>query len=185
MEEIWKDIEGYDGAYEVSNLGRVKSVARMPNDAKGRRHPVGERLLRVRDRKGYDVVTLSKDGELKTFCVHRLVAQAFIPNPDRLQVVNHKDENPKNNRADNLEWCTVSYNTSYGTGTARQASTRRERDNYPTKAVVQRDFDGNFIAEFKSLSDASKATGIDKALISKSCKRINRTAGGYVWDFKE
>lgn len=99
MVEVWKDIEGYEGLYQVSNMGRVKSLIK------------GIILKQWTDKDGYRQVGLLK----KTFKVHRLVAKAFIENPDDLPLVNHKDENKANNNITNLEWCTNEYNLSYGT----------------------------------------------------------------------
>ena len=178
MNEIWKDIEGWEGLYQVSNMGRVKSLPRVLMDSKGRRHPVGEKILKPHDRKGYDSVTL-QDMRRETYSVHRLVALHFIPNPDNLPIVNHKDENPKNNRADNLEFCTISYNTRYGTGIQRQVA----NTTYPVKSVEQISIDGHHIAYFDSITEASKATGANKSVIVRCCKGKMATAGGYRWKY--
>ena len=109
--EIWKDIKGYEGLYQVSNMGRIKSLG---ND-KTRK----EKILSLKpNNKGYIIVHLCKNGKRKHFSVHRLVAEAFLPNPDNLPVVNHKIddfEHRSDNRVENLEWCTVEYNNNYGT----------------------------------------------------------------------
>ena len=109
--EIWKDIEGYEGLYQVSNKGRIKSLNRI--DSRG--HKVNEKILSSKpNNKGYLRVHLYKNGKRKPFSVHRLVAIAFIPNPNNLLEVNHKDENKENNTVDNLEWCDRKYNANYG-----------------------------------------------------------------------
>ena len=108
MEE-WKDIIGYEGLYQVSNLGRVRRSGKI--------------LKGGYNNKGYHTINLCKKGISKSFFVHRLVAIAFIPNPNNLPIVNHKDENPKNNCIENLEWCTYKYNANYGTARERQAQT--------------------------------------------------------------
>lgn len=110
-EEVWKDIEGYEGAYQISNFGRVKALARpIPGAYKNR-----EFIKKTtHDTYGYSIVGLSINGKSNTYTVHRLVAKAFVPNPNGLKEVNHKDENKDNNRADNLEWCTTQYNLTYG-----------------------------------------------------------------------
>ena len=106
LNEEWRDIEGYEGLYQVSNLGRVKSL--------NYNHTKSERILKgTPDKDGYLRVALFKDGR-KDYRVHQLVAKMFIPNPGNLQVINHKDENKQNNTAKNLEWCTVAYNNTYG-----------------------------------------------------------------------
>lgn len=112
MTEIWKPIAGYEGTYEVSNCGRVRSVDKYDTVGRFRKG----RVLKASDNKyGYLTVCLYKDGKGKSIRVHRLVCEAFIPNENGLPCVNHKDENRQNNNADNLEWCTYQYNTNYGT----------------------------------------------------------------------
>lgn len=101
MNEIWKDIKDFEGLYQVSNFGRVKSFSR------------GEHLLRLSGGRKYIQVILCKEGKTYARLVHRLVAEAFISNSNNLPCINHKDENPKNNRADNLEWCSYQYNNVY------------------------------------------------------------------------
>lgn len=113
MEEIWKDIEGYEGLYQVSNLSRIKALAKFVNKGKCHRG-WGEHLLRYgADACGYHRTNLSKNGNNRTVKVHRIVAQAFIPNPDNKPQVNHKDGNKQNNHIDNLEWCTQSENLKH------------------------------------------------------------------------
>lgn len=118
--EIWKDIKDYEGLYQVSNLGRVKSLYRIDSS----NHKVYEKILKTRERHSYIAVDLHKEGKAKTFSVHRLVAMAFISNPDNKPQINHKDENKENNCVDNLEWCTVLYNNTYGTRMDRQIDSK-------------------------------------------------------------
>ena len=114
MEEIWKPITGFEGMYEVSNLGRVKSCKRTRLSKAKSISQVQERILKQRgDKDGYLEVALSKDGKLHYFRCHRLVASAFIPNPNHYPVINHKDEDVTNNQVSNLEWCSFSYNTAF------------------------------------------------------------------------
>lgn len=111
MEEIWRDIEGYEGHYQVSNLGRVKSLERYMNGRNGGKSLLKERILKpIKNNRGYLNVNLSKNRKRKNANIHRLVAKAFIPNPDNKPEVNHVDTNKKNNRADNLEWATTKEN---------------------------------------------------------------------------
>ena len=115
MKEVWKDIKGYEGLYQVSNYGNVKSCDRHVFAGVGSNHKtqhIKEKLLRAGGGK-YKQVRLSKNGKIKAFLIHRLVAQAFISNPNNLPCINHKDEDPKNNNANNLEWCTYKYNNEY------------------------------------------------------------------------
>ena len=114
MEEVWKAIEGFEGLYEVSNLGRVKSCQRMRKNKSGSLALIQERILKQKsDKNGYKSVALSLNGKLYYKRVHRLLAIAFIPNPNHFSLINHKDEDVTNNIISNLEWCTPSYNTCY------------------------------------------------------------------------
>ena len=116
MNEEWRPIEGYEGLYEVSNTGRVRSLDRyVKGKGESYRLQKGKMLSPIKNKYGYLQVNLCCNGKNKMFLVHRLSAQAFIPNPDNLPEINHKDENPGNNSVDNLEWCDRSYNNNYGT----------------------------------------------------------------------
>lgn len=142
MGEIWKDIRGYEGIYQVSNLGRVRSLDRHV-DYKWRDKVVTKlfkgKVLRLSyTSDGYLMIYLRKDGEDKYYAVHRLVAQAFIPNPSDLPFVNHKDECKDNNQVDNLEWCTHIYNCNYGTAIARMRQKVTGKPKNWTEAGMQR-----------------------------------------------
>lgn len=119
MEEIWKDIKGYEGKYQVSNYGSVKTL--------NYRRTGTARLLIPKNDKGYLAVGLYKNGKRKMFLIHRLVAEAFIPNPENLPQVNHIDEDKTNNYVENLEWCTQSYNNNYGTRLKRVSESLKNR----------------------------------------------------------
>ena len=171
-QEEWKPIPGYEGLYEVSNYGRVRSYQLDSN---------GKILSTGKDGSGYCFVNLYKDGKAKKHCtVHRLVAEAFIPNPSNFPQVNHKDECKKNNYFGNLEWCSSAYNNSYGTRTRRIAEKI-------SKPVVQLEKKGNFIAEFESLREASRRTGIASISICSCCKHKPgyKSAGGFLWIYKD
>lgn len=115
IKEIWRPIKGYENLYEISNHGRIKGVDRYVKGRYGNlRFQKGHIRKATYNNRGYQAIPLCKDGKYKTFLVHRLVAETFIPNPDNLPEVNHKDENKENNYVDNLEWCTRKYNMNYG-----------------------------------------------------------------------
>ena len=167
MEEIWKPIKGYESLYEVSNLGNVKSLNW------GR-----ESLLKPYPRKGYYCVCLCKNNICRKFSIHRLVAQAFIPNPNNLPLINHKDEDTTNNRVENLEWCTNKYNLNYGSCQQRKSDTL-------SKPINQYSKDGVFIRQWKSAVEASKNLHIDRATIQMVCigRAHRHTAGGFIWRY--
>lgn len=179
MQEIWKDISGYEGYYQVSNLGNVKSMERIverKNNETGNL-PLKSRILSLNTYpKGYKKVTLRKNNTSKSFFVHRLVAEAFIPNPNNYPYVNHKDENPSNNHSDNLEWCTNEYNMSYGTLGYRISLAK-------SKQVFQFDLDGNFLNIFYGVNVASRITNISSTSIVNCCNGASRSAGGFLWSF--
>ena len=127
MNEEWRSIEGYEGLYEVSSYGRVRSLDRYDSRNCFRK---GKVLSLFKDRYGYLSVVLSCNGKYKTTTVHRLVAQAFILNPDNLPQVNHRDEDKNNNNVENLEWCTAKYNNTYGTRQDRVRNSRIKNGTY-------------------------------------------------------
>lgn len=115
MIEKFKPVKGYAGIYEISNLGRVKSISRIIERKDGNTRVTEDRIiLPFLTKCGYHQIVLCKDGVRKKHYIHRLVANAFIENPDKLPIINHKDENKLNNRVDNLEWCSAYYNLRYG-----------------------------------------------------------------------
>jgi len=170
MQEIWKDIPNYEGLYQISNLGNVKSFYK--NNIKGKKLKFGT------TRKGYLFVILRKNKKGKLYTIHRLVALTFIPNPHNYLEINHKDENKKNNRVDNLEWCTHKYNANYGTMKYRVAEKLKIKVN-------QYDLDGNYIKTWNSLKEASEKLNIKYQGISKCCRNLRPTAYGFKWKYKE
>lgn len=117
MNEIWKPVKDYEDLYDVSNFGRVRSLGMWVDGKNGSKRFVKGRVLRPgKNRYGYLYVGLCKDGVMKLYKVHRLVAMAFLPNPNDLPQVNHKDQNKENNCVENLEWCDGKYNTTYSIG---------------------------------------------------------------------
>lgn len=181
MTEIWKDIEGYEGLYQVSNLGNIRSLTRTVNSPNGKRTIQGQLIKpRINRRNGYVIVNLHKDGVSTTFRLHRLVAFAFVnnPNPNSFKEINHKDEILTNNCADNLEWCDSKYNKNYGNHNRKMALSK-------SKAVYQYDLDFNFIKEWESLVQIERELGFQRAAISRCCKGKQKTSYGYKWRFKE
>ena len=152
--EEFRDIPGYEGVYEVSNLGRVRRDGKILKPSK--------------NKKGYLLVSLFKNGTKKNARIHRLVAQSFIPNPQNLPQINHKDEDKTNNTVDNLEWCDSKYNNNYSL----------------SKPVFQYDLLGNFIREWPSMIKVEEETGIHNSSISMCCLGKLKSAGGFVWKYK-
>lgn len=171
MIEEWKDINGYEELYQVSNYGNVR---RIKYDTNYRKTPKIKNLTKTIN-NGYFAVSLFLQQNKKTVKVHRLVAQAFIDNPDNLPEVNHKDENKLNNNVDNLEWCTRKYNNNYGTRNKKMAISN-------SKKVNQYDLNGNFIKTWNSISEANLYLGLGHH-IGECCTGKRKTMGGYIWKF--
>ena len=170
-----KEIPGFPGYFVSSNwnvYGRKKKAPLSPSVVAGY----------------YRVSLVSPDGKVINHHIHRLVAKAFVDNPDNLPHVNHKDENKLNNHADNLEWCTPSYNNAYGTKGDRTSQSQMNRADC-SKAVIQYDLKGNYIAEYPSVSEAQRQTGISRTCIGNICRNVGnktyQTAGGYIWRWRE
>lgn len=174
--EVWKDIQGYEGFYQVSNLGRIKSLSRPISNGKWIRISKEKIRKLQRHKQGYMMVGLEKNGKKKLCTVHRLVAEAFIPNPECLPEVNHKDENQSNNHVGNLEWCTRKYNVNYGTGTERRALTR-------SKPVMQIGKCHSVVSRFSSISAAGRMTGYNPRRICACCRGLIHSAYGYLWKY--
>lgn len=175
--EIWKDILGYEGLYQVSSLGRVKSVERY--DSIGRK--IKEKILKIQlNKDGYSKITLGNGQDKKTFLVHRLVAIHFVQNPLNLPEVNHKDVDIKNNQANNLEWCDRIYNANYDNAHSKSAEKNR-------KPVIQMDLNGRVIKKWNSIKEASLAVNIPDTNIKGCCKKqkYRHTAAGYKWAYAE
>lgn len=169
--EKWKSLDflGYPN-YEVSNFGKVKSLNYLRSGK--------EKILKQGKYKdGYMLVGLWKDGEGKTFLVHKLVALAFIPNPFNLPQINHKDENKENNHVDNLEFCTAKHNTNYGTRNKRLSESKE-------KPILQYALDGSFIRDWESIKQASKELNIHQCNITSCCKGRLKTCGNFIWKYK-
>lgn len=180
MIEEWKTIVETEGKYEISNFGNLRSVDRYARVCgEGKRLVKGQTIIPAKCSNGYLELQASIGKHRKCLLVHRLVAKYFIPNPDNLPEVNHKDENPQNNRVDNLEWCTPKYNCNYGT------RNQRCMEKVIKKAVRQLSLTGNEIKVFSMIREAARATGINESQIIRVCKGQNNTAGGYKWEYVE
>lgn len=180
--EIWANIKCYD-EYSVSNKGRVKRHPYYKLVRGGGKQFFEEKILRPQKRKfGYLGVFLSKNGRCKPFLIHRLVAIAFIPNPNNLPQVNHKDENPSNNHVSNLEWCDQKYNSNYGTCPKRISE--KLRNGKLSIPVKQYTLDGTFIRGYPSAIEASRNTNIAVSGITSCCNKKYTHSGGFIWRYK-
>ena len=175
MTEIWLPIEGYENLYEISNLGRVRSLEHTVTNKNGSKRKFPGKILKpLKNTCGYLFVNLCKNGIVRTFLIHRLVAFAFIPNPEGRTCVNHRDENKQNNSVENLEWCTAKENINYGTRNKR-ASEKRSK---PVLCIELNQI-------FPSLTDAAKQLRISVGNLSWVLTGRSKTAGGYHWEYAE
>lgn len=184
QDEIWKDVEGYDRRYQISSFGRVREIKKDGTIKNLKTSMFGT---------GYVHLNLILDGKQKSIQVHRLVAKAFIPNPNNYPCVNHKDENKSNNHAYNLEWCTHSYNINYGTRIERYFKTCKENHSLEKArktniergrlcaeiAVVALDDNGNVVGEYKSAVEAGKVVGTWKENIRGTIRKNRRLGAKY------
>ena len=165
--EVWKDVVGYEGLYKVSDRGNVFSVERI--SLNGRK--IGGIILKPKyNRAGYLRVNLCKNGKVKSKLIHRLVTEAFIPNPKKLPQVNHKDENPSNNELSNLEWCDARYNNTYGTRIEKVAKAQ-------SKKVRAVNIKTGEIIRFNSTQEAGRK-GYDPSSVAKACKKVYKSPNG-------
>jgi hypothetical protein len=167
--EIWRDIEGFEDLYQISNEGRVKSLG----NNKSRK----EKMLKgVKNSNGYLGVGLYKNGKLVRKYVHRLVAEAFIPNPNHYKEVNHKDENKQNNHVDNLEWCSSKYNANYGTRNQKSSEKRSKRVDQ-IDAVT-----GEVVRQWESTNECGR-NGYNQGHVAACARGELKTFKGYVWKY--
>ena len=179
IQEIWKDIQGYEGLYQISNLGRVKSLERIIITSNNITKKISEKILKPCLRKnGYYSIVLQKNNKSKYYTIHRLVAKEFIPNPDNLPQVNHKDENKLNNNVDNLEWCTSKYNNNYGTHNERHALAR-------SKTVYQYSLSKKLLSIWKSTHDVNYKLGYHQGNIAACCRGERKTAYNCIWSYEK
>lgn len=177
MDEIWKPVVGYEGLYEVSNMGRVRSHEWELVSTKGLHYKRPGRIRKpVLGKNGYYTMFLvtGHNQEKECLYVHRVVAEAFVENPNNYDFVNHKNEIKTDNRAENLEWCTKQYNNTYN-----------GKIDKCKKPVLQYKLNGEFVKEYPSARDAYRETGIGYKLISLVCCGLRNQTGGYIWRFAE
>lgn len=181
--EVWKDIPGYEGRYQVSCLGRVRSFDILVGTKGGKKIlRKGRVLIPVVNKDGYHIVSLCDGLTKKGIRVHRIVASVFVPNPLGYSIVNHKDRNPANNVASNLEWCDTAYNVTYD-GARKRSSETRYKNKRGFKAVAQYDMAGNLIAVYDSTAAASREAGCHQGAISNNCIGRSKSAGGFRWKY--
>ena len=180
---MWKPVKNYEGYYEVSDSGEVRSMDRFVETKTGRQKGMKRMLLgnvmkqtesvgKTRE-SGYLVVNLRKDHTSKVVCVHHLVAETFIPNPDNLPTINHIDGNKHNHRVENLEWASYSENNIHALSTGL----RRPRGN----KIVQYDLENNLIRTYRSTCEAARITGVSRGGISHCLNGRSETSGGFIW----
>ena len=175
MKEVWKPIPGYEGLYKASDCGRIKS---LPRTTFGVERVKSERIIsQQKDKLGYCSVKLSKNGIVTRHRVHRLVALAFIPNPEKLPFINHKDENPSNNCVGNLEWCNQKYNVNYGNSLIKMRQAAITSEGRP---ICCYDLQGNLVKEYSCFNDAVK-DGFKRRHIENCINGKEKTHKGLRW----
>lgn len=172
--EIWRPIVGYEGLYEVSSTGRIRSVDRIVFQQGRNQMYRGKIMMPYKNNSGYYAIRLSKNNKKNNELVHRIVAKAFIPNPNNYPVINHKDEVRINNNISNLEWCTYKYNINYGTARERLSEANGQK-------VAQYDLNGNLIKLYKSIKEAARVTGVCTSSINGCTLGKYYTGGKFIW----
>lgn len=174
MEEIWKPVVGYEKFYEVSNMGRIRSLPRMVHAGRGVYYEKTSRIRKpvLNKGNGYYMLFLVGESGKKCVYVHRIVAQAFCDNPKNLEMVNHINEIKTDCRAENLEWCSKEYNNAFN-----------GKDKRSCKQIIQLSMDEEYIATWDSIRKAAEGLGIEYKNISAVCRGKRNSAGGYKWRF--
>lgn len=173
--EDWKDVEGYEGIYQISNWGRVKSLSRERYNGHGY-YVVGDKIRKLMlSEKGYYLVMLTKNNTSKNYRVHRLVAKHFIPNINNYPIINHIDEIKTNNHVNNLEWCTQNQNLNHGNARLNQS----KGQNIP---VLQCDLYGNVIRRYDSMID-TRQDGFSNSGVGRCCSGERKSHKGFIWRY--
>lgn len=183
--EVWKDIKDYEGFYQVSNFGRVRSLDRIiESEHRSPQFMKGNIKKVTRRDDGYEYAVLYKKNKGKNKYIHRLVAKAFVPNPNKLPIINHIDENPSNNHPSNLEWCDHQYNLTYGDKVQRVTNSEgyKERTKRIRKPIYVIDKNGNK-KRFDSLTSAANELSLDQPSISACLRGRNNTHKGYSFEY--
>lgn len=195
--ETWKQVKGYEGMYEISNLGRLKSVERKVKNKNGYRLIKEKMLKPIKNNKGYYCYGLRNKTGLKMILLHRLLGEHFLDNKNNYPCINHKDGNKLNNHIDNLEWCCYKHNINEAYRLGLNDYTYHDnfkhdywkgkygKEHNCSKPIFQYDKNGNFIKEWESITKASDETNINYCSISNNCRGKQKSAGGFVWMFKE
>lgn len=183
--EIWKPIKGYEGLYQVSNSGQVKSCERICKTGNGLgEHLLPEKILKpCTDKDGYFHIVLCKNSKTKTFSIHRLVATAFIPNPENKPYINHLDCNKQNNNVDNLEWCTAQENTIHASKNSLMKGA--ENGKKRSKPLIATNITTGEETYFVSIEDACRKLNVNDSNIIKILKNKPhcKTAKGYTFKY--
>lgn len=177
LNEEWKEI--YNGRYQVSNYGRVKSMFMNNSQV----HYKREKILKnvKRSKNGYYCVSIYENSKLNLTNIHNLVADSFLENKNNYKYINHKDENKENNRIDNLEFCTAKYNCNFGSRNKRISIKSINRPKSKFEKVIQYNLQGNFIKEYENACVATRETGIGH--LRECCDGKRKTAGGYIFKY--
>lgn len=174
--EQWKPVVGFENRYEVSDCGNVRSI-------NWRNLGIVRNLYLKRHNRGYLKVELVKDGVKKTFCVHRLVAEAFVKNEEGFDCVNHIDEDKTNNSASNLEWCNRKYNANYSASRHPERFGPNRRGSTKSKSIVQMTIDGNVVGEWENAREIFLKTGMSAWSITECCRGHRNKAYGFKWQY--
>lgn len=182
MIEEWKDIEGYEGLYEISNLGRVRSLDRIVVYSNGRKYFYKGEILKLKvDKYGYNIISFCKNGKHKTYTIHRLVASAFIPNTENKSCIDHINTIKTDNRVENLRWVTNKENMNNPLTLNKYFG----KSNHNSRSVFQFNKNMELIKKWDTIKDASKNLNINQSCISMCCSGKRNKSGGYKWGYVE
>lgn len=190
MKEIWKDIPNYEGLYQASNFGRIKSMSRIIHRIKFGDFISKEKILKQNKCGKYYSVSLCKNSKIKKFYVHRIIGKLFLSNDNNFSDINHKDGDTFNNNVNNLEWCDRSYNIYHSYNILNRKKNievlRKNSENRKRK-VNQYDFNGNFIKKWNSIKEAEKFLNVKSGKICECCRKnpYRKSAYGYKWEYTD